>query len=80
MSNTLVTEVVRVQTFEKKSPHLARGLSHTEMDGHWGRRMILKELMYFHKHTHTQTHTDTHTEASSPKDLVGKVPLTEANK
>lgn len=49
MSDMLVSEVLRFQTFEKLSPHLARGISHrNEMVNVGKEKGLLMLLIYFY--------------------------------
>lgn len=71
MSNMLVSEIFRFQTFEKLSPHPARGISHIETDGQCGeRKMTANAVGIFYTYTYTET------KANFPSILLGKVPLT----
>lgn len=88
MSDMLVSEVLRFQTFEKPSPHLARGISHRhEMVSVGKEKRLLMQLMYFYAPgtgwgwgNGREEERERGKLANAHEVLIGKVPLTEANK
>lgn len=57
MSNMLVSEIFRLQTFEKLSLYPARGILYIEMDGQYGgRKMTTNAADVVYTHTQTKTH------------------------